>query len=172
MVAEEDRANHRTTTSRNGQASQCSHCCTSRMTEVDGESSDRRHLSEYPNDAWASRISVIYNVRLLSETRTFFFSLNAIVDVRRLRRRREMIFLIIRKLLELTTSRCTTMYPSTAFTLRPEMTSQSTSDREQVAQTCSFWVMFGCRFLDIRSTDSENVYSFGYCDSSSSFSLL
>ena len=36
--------------SRNGQASRCRHCCTSRMTEVDGQSLQRMHLSEYPND--------------------------------------------------------------------------------------------------------------------------
>ena len=32
-------------------------------------------------------------------------------------------------------------------------------------KTCEFWVMFGWRFLDNGSTDSEKVYSFGNCDS-------
>ena len=34
-----DGSRHRRTISRNAQASQCRHCCTSRMTEVDGQSS-------------------------------------------------------------------------------------------------------------------------------------
>ena len=42
----EDRKNHERT-SRNGQESRCRLCCTLRMTEVDGRSSQRRHLSEY-----------------------------------------------------------------------------------------------------------------------------
>ena len=46
-VAEVNRVNHWNTTSRNGQASRCRHCCASRMTEADGRSSHRRHLSEY-----------------------------------------------------------------------------------------------------------------------------
>ena len=40
---------------RNGQAS---HCCLSRMPEVDGQSSQQRHLLKYPNDAWASWVLV------------------------------------------------------------------------------------------------------------------
>ena len=35
-IAKEDSVNHRRTTSRNGQGSQCRQCCASRMTEVDG----------------------------------------------------------------------------------------------------------------------------------------
>ena len=35
----------------NGQASRCCNCYASRMTEVDGQSSQRTHLSEHPNDA-------------------------------------------------------------------------------------------------------------------------
>ena len=54
-VAEEGHVNHRMTTLRNGQASRCRHCCASQTIEVDCQSSLRMHLSEYPNDAWASR---------------------------------------------------------------------------------------------------------------------
>ena len=49
VVAEEDLVNHGRKTARNGQASRCRHCCSSRMTEVDGQSSLQMHLSEsYP----------------------------------------------------------------------------------------------------------------------------
>ena len=59
VVAEDDLVNHARTTPRNGQASRCRHCCASRMmTEVDEQSSQQMHLSEYPNDAWASRVLV------------------------------------------------------------------------------------------------------------------
>ena len=36
-AAAEDRINHPGTTTRNGQASRCRHCCALRMTEVDGQ---------------------------------------------------------------------------------------------------------------------------------------
>ena len=58
VVAEEDLVNHVRTTPRNEQASRCRHCCASRMLVVDGQSSQRMHLSEHPNDAWASRVLV------------------------------------------------------------------------------------------------------------------
>ena len=58
VVAEEDLVNHVRTTSRNEQASRYRHCCASRMIEVDGQSSQRMHLSEYPNEAWTSRALV------------------------------------------------------------------------------------------------------------------
>ena len=48
VVAEEDRANHVGTTSRNRQASHCRHCCASQTIEVDGQPVQRRRLSEYP----------------------------------------------------------------------------------------------------------------------------
>ena len=51
VVAEANLLNHRRRTSRNRQASRCCHCCTSQMTEVDGQSSQQMHLSECPNDA-------------------------------------------------------------------------------------------------------------------------
>ena len=44
VIAQEDLINHRSTTSRNGQASRCRHCCASRMTEVNGQSSQQMHL--------------------------------------------------------------------------------------------------------------------------------
>ena len=47
--------------------------------------------------------------------------------------------LIYQKLLELATSRFATISPPrTIFTFRPEMTSQSTSGRQQIEQTCQF----------------------------------
>ena len=64
VVAEEDLVNHEKSTSRNGQASRCRHCCTSPMTEADRQSSQQMHMSEYPNDAWASRVLVSYFVRI------------------------------------------------------------------------------------------------------------
>ena len=48
VVAEEDLINHGRATSKNGQASRCRHLCTSQMTEVDGQSSQRMHLLQYP----------------------------------------------------------------------------------------------------------------------------
>ena len=50
VVADEDLVNHEKTTSKNGQAGRCRHCCPSRMT--DGQSSQQIHLSLYPNDTW------------------------------------------------------------------------------------------------------------------------
>ena len=46
------------------------------------------------------------------------------------------------------------------------MTSPSTSGRHQIAYTCLFWATFVSRFLDNGSTDFNQVYSFGQCDSS------
>ena len=60
VVAEEDLVNHGMTTTKNGHASRCRHCCASQMTEVDEQSSQQVHLSKYPNDAWASRVLVSY----------------------------------------------------------------------------------------------------------------
>ena len=57
-VADEGLVNRRRTTLGNVQASRCRHCCASHMTEVDGHSSQRMHLSEYPKDAWASRVLI------------------------------------------------------------------------------------------------------------------
>ena len=37
---------------------------------------------------------------------------------------------------------------------------------------CKFWVMFGSRFLDNSSTDSERVYSFGKGDSRALLSIV
>ena len=48
VVAEKDLVNHGTTTSRNGQAIRCRHCCASRMTEVGGQLLQQMHLLEYP----------------------------------------------------------------------------------------------------------------------------
>ena len=59
-VVEEDRINHGTTTSMNGQASRSHHCCASWMTEVNGQSSQWRHLSKCPSDARVSQILVGY----------------------------------------------------------------------------------------------------------------
>ena len=58
VVTEKDLVHHGMTTSRNGQASRCRHCCASLivMTEVDGQSSQQMHLSQFLNDAWASRV--------------------------------------------------------------------------------------------------------------------
>ena len=42
----------------------------------------------------------------------------------------------------------------------PEMTSQSTSGGQQIALPCSFWVMFGSRFLYNDSTDSKTFTVF------------
>ena len=52
------RGRPRKSTSKNGQASRRRHCCASRMTDVDGQPSQQRQLSEYPNDARASRVLV------------------------------------------------------------------------------------------------------------------
>ena len=46
-IAEEDYVNDEETSS-NGQANQCHYCSVSLMTEVDGQSLQRMHLSEYP----------------------------------------------------------------------------------------------------------------------------
>ena len=54
-----------------------------------------------------------------------------------------------------------------------EMTSSFTSSRQQIAETRSFWVTFGSRFLVNFSTDFEKVQSFGkQGDSSDSFPVL
>ena len=62
VITEEDHVNHGRTPLRNGQASWCHHCCTSWMTEFDGQSSQQTLLSEYSNDAWASRELVNYSM--------------------------------------------------------------------------------------------------------------
>ena len=88
------------------------------------------------------------------------FSLNAIVDVRRGRRRRHemsIFFWIVRKPQVLTTCKFFTTLPSVADTFRPEMTSSSTSGWQQSAQKCSFWVMFGSRLLDNDSIDFKKA---------------
>ena len=59
VVKKKDLINHGRTTSGNGQASRCRHCCASQVTEVDGQSSQRMHLSELPNKAWTSRVLVV-----------------------------------------------------------------------------------------------------------------
>ena len=58
------------------------------------------------------------------------------------------------------------------FVFLPEMMSSTTFDRQQIAQTSEFWIMFGSRFIDKGSTDSEEVYCFGKYDSSTSFPLV
>ena len=58
------------------------------------------------------------------------------------------------------------------FTFSLKMASPATSSRQQIAKTCSFWVMFGSQFLDNGSTDSKRVYSFVNCDSRASFPLV
>ena len=60
-VAKEHRVYHGRTTTRNRQACRCRNCCAWRMTEGDGQSSQRKHLSEYSNDAWASRVLIVIN---------------------------------------------------------------------------------------------------------------
>ena len=45
-----------------GRATGCRRCYTSRTTEVNGQPPQRRHLSEYPSDAWASRELVHLNL--------------------------------------------------------------------------------------------------------------
>ena len=57
-------------------------------------------------------------------------------------------------------------------TATPDMPSLSTSGRQQIARTCKLWVIFGSRFLDNGSTDSEKVYSFGNCRSRASVPFL
>ena len=57
-IAGEGHLNHGRITSKNGRASRCRHCSTSRMTEVDGHSSQWMHLSEYTNYAWVSQVLV------------------------------------------------------------------------------------------------------------------
>ena len=58
VITEKDLVNHGRKTSRKREAIWCRHCCASRMKEVDGQSSQQMHLSEQPNDAWASRVFV------------------------------------------------------------------------------------------------------------------
>ena len=58
VIAEEDLVNHGRTTSRNGQASICHHCCASRITEVDGQSWQRMRLSQYLQRRMGSRVLV------------------------------------------------------------------------------------------------------------------
>ena len=70
-VTEEDHINHGRTTSRNGHASRCRHRCASQMTEADGQSSQWRHLSEYPSDAWASRVLIRVHLNM-AEVRAIF----------------------------------------------------------------------------------------------------
>ena len=50
-----ERVNQRRTTISNGQASRCRNWCATRKTEDHGQSSHRRRLSKYPQDAWSSR---------------------------------------------------------------------------------------------------------------------
>ena len=57
-VAAVDRVNRGRTTSRNGRAGRCHHCSALQRTGVNGRPSQRRHLSGYPNDAWASRVLI------------------------------------------------------------------------------------------------------------------
>ena len=46
--------------------------------------------------------------------------------------------------------------------------SQSTSGRQQIAQTCQLWLMFGLRILDNGSIDFNRLYNFGKGDSRTS----
>ena len=66
-VAEVDRTNRGRTASMNGRASRCHHCSALQRTCVDGRPSQRRHLSGYPNDAWASRALIDW-LLLFSDT--------------------------------------------------------------------------------------------------------
>ena len=63
VVAEEDLVKHESTTSGNGHTIRCRHCCTSRMTVVDGRSSQQMHLSKYLQ----RRLSVMGISYLLSD---------------------------------------------------------------------------------------------------------
>ena len=58
VVAHEDRVSQGRTTFGNGQTSLFRHCCASWTTEVDDQPSQRIHMSEYHNDAGASRILI------------------------------------------------------------------------------------------------------------------
>ena len=48
VAAEEDRVSHGGTTTRNGQAGDCRSCCALQIIQVNGQPSQRRHLSECP----------------------------------------------------------------------------------------------------------------------------
>ena len=48
VAADEDLGNHWSTTSRNGQANHCRCCCALQTTEPDGQPSQQRRLSKYP----------------------------------------------------------------------------------------------------------------------------
>ena len=52
------------------------------------------------------------------------------------------------------------------------MTSQSISRRQQIAQMCQFWVMFGSQFLDNGLTDFETVPCFINNGSTSSLAVV
>ena len=102
------------------------------------------------------------------------FSLNATVDVhrRRLLRRHKMIFLNISETVRASNHKiCDNIYHDSLYiwTGNDVIT---TSSRKKIVQKCKFWVMFGSRFLDNCSTDTERFYSFGNCDSSAPFLLL
>ena len=103
------------------------------------------------------------------------FSLNAFVGVRlRLRRCHEMMFFL--NISATIKASNFTIYHNVAhgsfFTFPPEITSQSTSSRQQITQTCQFWVMFGSRFVDKGSTDFEEIYSVVNNGSSASFVVM
>ena len=83
------------------------------------------------------------------------------------------LFAKSQKILKLPTLKFTATYPLLVFAFRPEMTSPSISDRQQFAKTCSFYVMFGSRFVDNGAIDFKEVHRFGgKGNSSASFSLF
>ena len=76
------------------------------------------------------------------------------------------------KLLGLAISKFNTTQPTNVCTFRVEMTSQSTSGRQQIAHTCQFWATLLSWFLYNSSTDFEKVYCFVNNGSSTAFAIL
>ena len=67
VVADEDCINHGGTSSKHGHASRCCHCCASQTAQVDGRPLHGwRRLLEYPNDALASRVLLLYYFKRIS----------------------------------------------------------------------------------------------------------
>ena len=60
----------------------------------------------------------------------------------------------------------------TLSTATPDLTSLSTSSRQQIVQTCKFWAIFGSRFSITLQRILKKVNSFGNCDSKGSVSLV
>ena len=105
--------------------------------------------------------------QFLSEMRLRFLSLNAIVDVRRRRRRHEMTFRISRKLLKLATSK--TAWESLHFHLKwcHQLLPVSSKSHKRFHFGTSLGRDFSMRVQPILKS-----YSFGNCDSRTSVRLL